>query len=181
MAKLPSGALAVLVGGGVVLWLAGRNMNQTVVAVSQGGPAPIWNPFTFRAGRPFRHPGSTVPNAPGPGQPGGPQGPEQPVAPGTLPDLPLPGQLPQTDNAAPPYNDSWVASTLIPQPRPDITYVEAGGADNLYTLSMRNYNTPLRSVDIFNANRQGVMRADGTPGIMASPDFIEPGTRIIIP
>lgn len=182
MPKL-SPAVGVVAAGAVVLFLAGRNLNQTTItSTAVGGPRPLWSPFAFRFGRPFRHPADQAPNRmPPPGQPGGPQGPQPPVAPGTLPDLPLPGTLPQTDSAAPPYNDTTVLSSLIPQPRPGINYVEAGTGDNLYTLSMRTYNTPLRSVDIFNANRQGVMRADGTPGIMASPDFIEPGTRIIIP
>jgi len=175
--SLPAPAWIVLGTGGLLLWLAGRNLNQTAVTVQeQGAPGYVWNPFMFRFGRPFRHPMDVRH-----GEPGGPQSPEPQTAPGTLPEIPLPGSLPQTDSAAPPYNTGTVVSQLTQQPRPGITYIEAGDSDNLYTVSVRNYNTPLRAVDIFNANRQGVIRADGTPGIMASPDFIQPGTRLIIP
>jgi hypothetical protein len=175
---LPGLAWTILGLGALGIFYAGRDLNASATTAANPNTATAYpvSLFAFfdRFGRPQRH----LP-PPGPGNPGGPQGPLAPVPPGTAP-VPT-GHLPSVDSSAPPYANTSVFSPLTPQTATGITYVEAGGADNLYTMSVRNYNTPLRSVDIFNANREGVVRADGSPGIMSSPDFIEPGTRIIIP
>lgn len=170
---LPVVGWAILGGAGVLIWLAGKDLNRTSVIIQNyPGAYNGYRPFDlFRFGRPNRH---LKP----------PQTPEEPVPPGsgdTPQDFPnVPTMVPTTDSAAPPYFD-FVNSTLVPQAGPNINYITVGDSDSLYTMASRLYNNPMRSVDIFNANRQGVVRADGTPGIMASPDFVQPGTRLIIP
>lgn len=177
---LPAGTLAVLGLAGVAIYLAGKDMNRQSTVILQDRPVayPLF-PFGrrgFRRRRDGDHLNNSgiTPEDSGYVDPNIPQPPpleydpsESPITPGS-------------DPAVPPYTDT-VFSPTVPQTATGLTYVNAGQSDNLYTLSSRLYNNPRRAVDIFNANRAGVQRADGSPGVMAAPGFIEPGTRLIIP
>lgn len=173
----------ILAVGGLAIYLAGRDMNRATTVVQVQG-YPMAYPWYFRYNHWFGAGGRRRRSRP-------PEQPEQPPesaenanagVPGLPPIVPTePTVTPGADVATPPYSSAVVQSTLVPQAAPNIQYITAGENDNLYTMSMRLYNTPMRSMDIFNANRVDTVRADGTPGIMAAPDFVQPGTQLIIP
>lgn len=61
--------------------------------------------------------------------------------------------------------------------------VEKWPAQNstLSGISKTAYGTYSRWPDLYNANRAGTIRADGTPGMVVNPDLIYAGWRILIP
>jgi hypothetical protein len=68
-----------------------------------------------------------------------------------------------------------------PAPRPRVRYYVVKRGDTLSGIAKRYYNNPLGYVRIFNANRAGKRRSDGTPGMISNPNRINVGWRLIIP
>lgn len=202
---LPVGAWAVIGAAGVAMYFAGRDMNRkaqpsTVIVQDYPRAYPLlFSRFGFRR---RRHPptpeppGGTPIETPGTPPPGTePTGVLPGVSSAVSGGVAMPTGLVTTSNphpivspftaisdpAVPPYSDASVLSTLVAPPYPHLTYVTPGESDDIYTIASRIYNNPRRAIDIFNANRIGVFRVDGTPGIMPTPNTIEPGVRLIIP
>lgn len=48
-------------------------------------------------------------------------------------------------------------------------------------ISQIYYGTPNRWQDIYNANRKGVVRADGESGFIENPQMLNAGARILVP
>jgi len=53
--------------------------------------------------------------------------------------------------------------------------------DNLWNIAKRYYGNGAQYVRIFNANRVGVRRPDGSNGMISNPNLIYPGWRLVIP
>lgn len=51
----------------------------------------------------------------------------------------------------------------------------------LKSISRTYYGNENRWLDIYNANRSGVRRADGTPGLIQNPNALLSGWRLVIP
>lgn len=68
-----------------------------------------------------------------------------------------------------------------PPPKPKVRYYTVVKNDNLWNIAKRYYHNPLKWVSIYNANRYGHRRADGTMGMIRTPNLIYPGWKLIIP
>lgn len=100
--------------------------------------------------------------------------PPVPLPPGpSLPGLPKP---PNPGPYKPP-----TPTPKPPPPKPHVRYYTVVKNDNLWNIAKRYYKNPLKWVTIYNANRSGHRRADGTMGMIKSPNLIYPGWRLIIP
>jgi nucleoid-associated protein YgaU len=57
-----------------------------------------------------------------------------------------------------------------------------GSGETLYGMAQEIYGNPRQFVDIYNANRTGIIRKDNTPGILDSIDAPLPvGALILLP
>lgn len=63
-------------------------------------------------------------------------------------------------------------ATVKPQNNPGST---------LKSLSRIYYGNENRWLDIYNANRTGIRRSDGTPGVISNPNVLHVGLKLIIP
>lgn len=75
--------------------------------------------------------------------------------------------------------------TKPPQVKPKVKYatVAPWPARNstLSGLALTYYRNANRWHDIYNANRKGVRRADGTVGMISNPNKLQPGWKLVIP
>lgn len=71
----------------------------------------------------------------------------------------------------------------VPKPpaRPAVRYYVVEKGDSLWKISVRYYRSGIYWGRIYNANRYGVRRADGTWGMIKNPNLIYPNWRLIIP
>lgn len=69
----------------------------------------------------------------------------------------------------------------VPKPTPaTFRYHTVIKGENLYRIALKYY--PVSNWGwIYNANRVGIVRKDGTPGFLISPDLIYPGQKLLIP
>lgn len=74
-----------------------------------------------------------------------------------------------------------VPNTPKPVPAPNaIKYYTVKSGDTLYSISSYYYTSP-NWAWIYNANRAGTRRADGSMGFIVNPNLILPGWTLIIP
>lgn len=97
--------------------------------------------------------------------PNPPPPPEKPAVVTPVPPDPGPGQA-----VPPPQNVRWVVVTKYPS--------QFG---TLWGISKWAYGNGALYMRIYNANRRGVKRPDGTAGFMYNPNLIHPGERLYIP
>lgn len=105
--------------------------------------------------------------------------------------LPIPVDKPPsptptpTPSPVPPPSPSPVPKPVpAPAPKPvryaTVTVWPMAGS-SLWSIAEKFYGNGNRYMDIYNANRKGITRADGTPGILTSPRVVFPGQRLIVP
>jgi hypothetical protein len=71
---------------------------------------------------------------------------------------------------------------LPAQRLPAMRYHTATGAETLYGLAQELYGNPRRAVDIYNANRVGVIRPDKTAGFITDINAPLPvGASLLLP
>lgn len=97
-----------------------------------------------------------------------PPGPSLPGIPTPKPPTPKPPKPPTPTPKPPPH-------------KPKVRYYTVVHNDNLWNIAKRYYGNPLKWVSIYNANRFGHRRADGTMGMIKTPNLIYPGWKLIIP
>lgn len=68
-----------------------------------------------------------------------------------------------------------------PPPPANVRWYTVVKGDNLWNIAKKYYGNGAQYVRIFNANRVGVRRADGSNGMISNPNLIYPGWRLIIP
>lgn len=102
--------------------------------------------------------------------------------------LPTPPPPPVVD---PPANDDG-GGTVAPPPPPApppappairihvVTPWPTKGS-TLWGISELYYGTGTRWPEIYNANRAGTTRPDGSPGFISNPDYLRPGDRVYVP
>lgn len=76
-----------------------------------------------------------------------------------------------------PVRSYTVASQAMPQVQ---SYTVQSGT-TLAGLAQLFYSNPRMWTRIFNANRLGARRPDGTPGVIANPNSLPVGTVLLIP
>lgn len=105
--------------------------------------------------------------------------PPTPLPPGPpLPTVPLP--------PAPPVKPTPKPPAKPPAPKPTkFRYVTVthfpSPAGTLWNIAQTYYHNGNEWPKIFNANKYGTRRADGTPGMIKNPNLIYPGWRLIVP
>lgn len=65
--------------------------------------------------------------------------------------------------------------------KPKVRYYTVRRGDNLWNISKKYYGSGYKYSVIFNANRKGKRRADGTWGMIRNPNLIYPNWKLIIP
>lgn len=68
-----------------------------------------------------------------------------------------------------------------PPPRVSVRYYTVKRGDNLWNIATRYYGSGFKYGTIYNANRYGKRRADGSNGMIKNPALIYPEWRLIIP
>lgn len=143
-----------LVGSALAHFLAG----QTPTAAEQA----IINLAETMFGAPpeglIPTPGTTPPPTPAP----------TPVPP---PPTPAPTPAP-TPTPAPHSNGAWITVTVFPTKHSTLSKIAADPA---------LYNNASQWPIIYEANKVGVRRPDGTPGMIRNPNLLFPGWRIFVP
>lgn len=91
-------------------------------------------------------------------------------APPTLPKPPVAG--------APGAGKPAVVTKPKPVSKPKVRYYTVRPGDTLSKIG-KKYNVGWQS--IYNANRTGKKRADGSKGILSNPNLIRPGQKLVIP
>ena len=88
---------------------------------------------------------------------------------------------PPEDNTPPPVVNNPPPVVTPPPPKPTIRYYTVVRGDTLWGISRRYYGNGIYYPRIYNANRSGTRRADGTMGMISNPNLIYPGWKLIIP
>lgn len=99
------------------------------------------------------------------------------------PPVPLP---------APPDPPSVPVVTPLPPPVPSPAPAQPGSAtplryyfvapgDSLTKIAIRWYGNANSWNDIYNANRKGYTRPDGSPGFISNPNYLRPGDKLWLP
>jgi nucleoid-associated protein YgaU len=79
---------------------------------------------------------------------------------------------------------------VVPKPKPKpkpapapkkITYYTVKPGDTLSGIALKYYHNGHNWSPIYNANKHGVRRADGTTGMISNPNLIRVGWKLIIP
>lgn len=105
------------------------------------------------------------------------------------PPIPLTGVIvtpPTVTPTTPPStNPGGILPTRPPAPgnapKPSVKYYTVKRGDTLSHIAKVQYGNARRATDIYNANRVGVTRADGTPGILRNINLIYPNQKLVIP
>lgn len=110
------------------------------------------------------------------------------------PPVPLPAPPPLTDIpkqtvTPPPTTTNPVPTTPAPTTAPPkstgrwviVTKWPGTPYDSLWAIAAAFYGHGYDYPRIFNANRRGVTRPDGSPGFIVNPNLIHPGERIFVP
>jgi hypothetical protein len=97
--------------------------------------------------------------------------PELPTIP-TPPPVVTPEPVTPPVTVPPPNTGRWVTVVKWPSPSP---------FDTMWSISEWAYGAGYLYPRIFNANRRGVLRPDGSYGFMYRADLIHPGERLYIP
>lgn len=108
------------------------------------------------------------------------------------PPIPLPpsGQNPPTTNPTnppppkstpPPVKPAPKPPAPKPAPKPKVRYYTVKSGDNLWNIAKKYYGNGALYGRIYNANRKGVRRADGSTGMIVKPSLIYAGWKLIIP
>lgn len=79
---------------------------------------------------------------------------------------------PSSDPVSPPTSQQFRYVTVSVWPSKNST---------LWGIAETVYGNGQRWRDIYNANRAGSVRADGTPGMISNPNLIIPGWKVLIP
>ena len=89
---------------------------------------------------------------------------------------------PAPDKPVPPKPPIVTPPKPKPKPpaKPKVRYYTVKKGDNLWNISVKYYGRPDWG-RIFNANKKGVKRADGSTGMIVSSNLIQPGWKLIIP
>lgn len=88
---------------------------------------------------------------------------------------------PPPSQAPPPVRPAPTPPAPPPVSRPSVRYYTVVKNDNLWNISKRYYGTGLKWGAIYNANRAGKRRSDGSMGMIVNPSLIYPKWRLIIP
>lgn len=103
--------------------------------------------------------------------------PPQPVS--VSPPTSTPGPItggnsgtPPPVNPPPPHTKSIRYVTVQPWPKKN---------SSLWSIAQTYYHDGNKWPEIFNANRKGRTRADGTPGVISNANLIYPGEKLIVP
>jgi nucleoid-associated protein YgaU len=96
---------------------------------------------------------------------------------------PIPGGSTKPPTSTPIGNKPPV--TTKPKPVPSSGHYKAKytvqHGDNLWNIAKRYYGSGIKWGTIYNANKRGVKRLDGSVGMIANPSLIQPGWVLIIP
>lgn len=105
-----------------------------------------------------------------------PTNPPPPVVPKPPVSIPIkivwPSLPPRTPTPPPPVRPAIRIWIVTPWPVP---------GSSLWSISEKFYGTGTRWPDLYNANRIGTTRPDGSPGFISNPNYLRPGDRIWVP
>lgn len=93
--------------------------------------------------------------------------------------LPAPPDPPQTPVVTP------LPPPVVPaQPPPasaQLRFYYVAPGDSLSKIALRWYGNAGSWTDIYNANRKGYTRPDGSPGFISNPNYLRPGDKLWLP
>lgn len=89
--------------------------------------------------------------------------------------------IPKPPGSSPPVKPPPAPPKPPPVSKPHVRYYTVVSGDNLWNISKKYYGNGALYGRIFNANRYGIRRADGTKGMIKIPSLIYPKWRLIIP
>lgn len=81
----------------------------------------------------------------------------------------------------PPVKKPPVKKPPAPKPPAHVRYYTVKPLDNLSKIATKYYHNSKEWSRIYNANKAGHKRADGTPGMISNPNVIRVGWKLIIP
>lgn len=154
------GVYAIAVAGGVVLitWWKSRQANAANSAASQNTTTDTSTGLDADQAAVFQSEILALQgqkSVPGPAGPAGPRGPAGPPG-------PSPSGTPTSGHGS-------------------INYYTVVPGDSLSKIAASKYHNANLWPRIYDANKSGITRADGTKGFIKNPDLILPGWRLIIP
>lgn len=103
------------------------------------------------------------------------------------PPVPLPAPppppvvKPPSDNTPPPPPPPAQPSPAPPQIRIHVVTPWPTRGSTLWGIAQMYYGDGRRWVELYNANRIGTTRPDGSPGFISNPNYLRPGDRIYVP
>lgn len=100
------------------------------------------------------------------------------------PPVPLPAPPPPPDPPAPPITPVTPPPPAPVQPPTQtvaLRYVVVRGGDSLWKIAYRYYGRGEAWHDIYNANRKGYTRPDGSAGYISNPNYLRPGDVLWVP
>jgi nucleoid-associated protein YgaU len=102
--------------------------------------------------------------------------------PPTIPTTPTPTPTPTPVTPAPVKPTPKPVPKPAPKPAPKkITYYTVKPGDTLSGIALKYYHNGHNWSPIYNANKSGTKRADGTKGMISNPNLIRVGWKLIIP
>lgn len=101
---------------------------------------------------------------------------------GPVPELlPAAPELPKPETPKPEEPKPKPTTPKPAPPKPKVRYYTVKRGDTLWDIAVKYYKNGADYGRIYNANRKGKKRADGTNGMISNPKVISPGWKLIIP
>jgi LysM domain len=170
------GWVAVAAAGGIVLLMWLQNRKSKTAAPTDTSGTPAYADLSGLTTEQYESllallrdiQGNT--SVPAPAGPPGPQGP--PGTPGTPgpPGTPAPTPTPTPTPTTPPHTFRYVWVTPYPSQH-----------GTLWGIAQDAYGDGNQWNRIYQANKAGTTRADGTPGMIVSPNLVYSGWKLLVP